>query len=66
AVNVPTTIITAQDDPIIPFADFAPLTEINPCVTLSVQPYGGHMGFVDLFPLRRWLTGAVAACLNQT
>jgi hypothetical protein len=26
---------------------------------ISIQPTGGHMGFIDVFPYRRWLPGAI-------
>ncbi|RME47429.1 MAG: alpha/beta fold hydrolase [Caldilineae bacterium] len=65
ALTVPTTIITARDDPMIPVDDFAALEGVNPHLRLAIQPYGGHVGFVDLFPFRRWLNGAIAALLED-
>lgn len=60
----PVTIIAAADDPIIPAADFTPLTNLNSRLHLSLQPYGGHVGFVDLFPWRNWLCRAVLTILE--
>ncbi len=51
--TVPTTIITAADDPIIPVEDFYEL-EINESTNLVIQPYGGHNGFLDGFYLQGW------------
>ena len=51
--EVPTTIMTAADDPIIPVEDFYEL-EVNPSTNLVIQPYGGHNGFLDGFYLQGW------------
>ncbi|MCX6044941.1 MAG: alpha/beta fold hydrolase [Chloroflexi bacterium] len=50
-LTVPTTIITAVDDPIVPVADFLTLTP-HPLLDLQIHPTGGHVGFVDIFPLQ--------------
>ena len=50
---VPTTIMTAADDPIIPVKDFCEL-ETNALTNLVIQPYGGHNGFLDGFYLQSW------------
>ncbi len=52
-VAVPTTIITAEDDPIIPIADFLEL-HTSPATRLIVQPYGGHNGFLEGWRLNGW------------
>lgn len=56
-ISVPTLILTAANDPIIPVAAFerasyAPLTQ------LVITPCGGHLGFIakrGIDPDRRWL-----------
>lgn len=50
---VPTTIITAADDPVIPVADFHQL-DLPPSAELEVLPYGGHCGFLDGADLTSW------------
>jgi predicted alpha/beta-fold hydrolase len=65
ALGTPTTIIAATDDPIIPAADFQPLANLNPYLHLSIQAYGGHVGFIDLFPFRYWTAEAVLAVLDH-
>jgi predicted alpha/beta-fold hydrolase len=46
SVAVPTLIITAQDDPFIPYSMFAlRALEQNPSITLLAPRYGGHCGF---------------------
>ena len=64
-VTVPTTILTAADDPVIPVSSFQDLADVNPLTTLHILPYGGHVGFVDGFPLRSWLDEAVGSILRQ-
>ena len=50
---VDTSIITAEDDPIIPVEDFHQL-EINDRTSLIIHDYGGHNGFIDGFFLKSW------------
>lgn len=52
-IRVPTTVITSEDDPIIPIEDFYGL-ETNDRTDLAVQRYGGHNGFVDGLLLTSW------------
>lgn len=52
-VAVPTVILTAQDDPIIPADDFKALAP-NPMVRVAVQQYGGHNGFLCGLGLQSW------------
>ena len=44
-LEVPTTILTAADDPVIPVADFRSLA-LPACVDLDIAPRGGHCGFL--------------------
>jgi hypothetical protein len=46
-------IITAQDDPVVPFADFHGLEDSAGLRFLSPK-YGGHCGFIENFRLRSW------------
>lgn len=47
-VHVPTLIIAAQDDPIIPVATFRnPRITENPFIRLETPEHGGHCGFVS-------------------
>jgi len=45
-IRIPTTIITAADDPVIPVDDFYEL-KLPACAKLRVHTHGGHNGFVD-------------------
>jgi predicted alpha/beta-fold hydrolase len=50
---IPTTILTAADDPIIPVEDFYEL-KLNPLTKLIAHTHGGHNGFIDGFFLKSW------------
>jgi predicted alpha/beta-fold hydrolase len=52
-VNVLTTIITAQDDPIIPVEDFYGL-KTNSLTDLIIHRYGGHNGFLETISGKAW------------
>ena len=52
-LTVPVTIVTAQDDPIIPVADFYDL-KLPPTSELIVHRYGGHNGFLESLSGRAW------------
>jgi len=52
-INIPTTIVTAQDDPIIPVDDFYGL-ELNSMVELIIHHYGGHNGFLETLSGKAW------------
>jgi hypothetical protein len=63
-LQTPVTFITAADDPIVPAADFYPFRNLSPYLHLHILPYGGHVGFIDLFPFRRWIAQAALAILT--
>ena len=44
-INVPTLIIAAQDDPVVPFHPFVE-AELSPTTQLCAPKHGGHIGFV--------------------
>ena len=52
-LNIPVTIFIAEDDPVIPHEDYRHLQE-NEFLKISRQKFGGHCGFIDLFPVRCW------------
>ena len=55
----PVTVIPAADDPVIPISDFYALRDLTPNLRVHIQPYGGHVGFVELFPFRLWSCEAI-------
>jgi predicted alpha/beta-fold hydrolase len=47
-IQRPTLIITAQDDPVVPFASFdTPELRENPNITFVATKHGGHCGFIS-------------------
>ena len=52
-VPVPTTIVTSQDDLIIPVEDFYEL-KLNSLTNLIIHRYGGHNGFLENLSGRAW------------
>lgn len=52
-LTVPVTMITSQDDPIIPVADFYDL-KLPANAELIVHRYGGHNGFLESLSGRAW------------
>jgi predicted alpha/beta-fold hydrolase len=63
-LTVPVQIITAADDPVIPVEDFYELAP-DPLLAVDIQPAGGHVGFVDLFPFRHRLPEMILDLLGQ-
>jgi uncharacterized protein len=58
-IPIPTTIITAADDPIIPVEDFYGL-HTSETTRLIIQPYGGHNGFLESWRLNGWYERVMA------
>lgn len=52
-IAVPTTIIAAKDDPIIPAEDFESL-KLNAFTDLIIHRFGGHNGFIETLSGRAW------------
>ena len=44
-ITVPTLIIAAQDDPVVPFGPFVD-AKLSPTIKLRAPRHGGHLGFV--------------------
>ena len=63
-LTVPLSILTAANDPLIPPQDIAALPS-NPFLQVNILPYGGHVGFNDLFPFRHRLPDLVRLLLDQ-
>lgn len=63
ALPVPTHVIVAADDPVIPVADW--LAVRKPAqLTLEVTPHGGHCGFVSNWALDGWSERRVTELLR--
>ena len=61
---VSTTIITAEDDPIIPVEDFYQL-ELNQHTNLFIHAFGGHNGFIDGVFLKSWYEQKLADMFDK-
>jgi predicted alpha/beta-fold hydrolase len=64
ALSVPTRIIAAADDPVIPIEDLADVA-MTDALTVDVFPHGGHCAFLESYRLRSWLDRAVLAELER-
>jgi predicted alpha/beta-fold hydrolase len=50
-IRRPTLILTAQDDPVVPFKSFTdPAVAKNPLITLEAPRHGGHCSFISEQP----------------
>lgn len=59
-IRVPTLLVQAQDDPLIPPEVFNhPAFARNPHLRLLMVPHGGHLGFLAKSGPRFWLDGVV-------
>lgn len=61
---VPTTILTAADDPIIPVDDFYQL-KLNRLTRLIIHNHGGHNGFITGYSLRSWYEHMLADWFDE-
>lgn len=64
ASRVPLAIITAQDDPVVPYSDFHGI-EDRAGLRVLAPKYGGHCGFVENFRLRSWAEKRVLELFEQ-
>ncbi len=64
-LSMPAFIFMAEDDPAVPVEDFYNLPD-NPFLHLSIQPHGGHCGFIDPFPFGCWYERQIAAIIEAT
>lgn len=63
-LQVPATILTAADDPVIPIAEFRDL-KLAPSTELIVTPHGGHCAFIADWSLRSWTDEFIVAHLHR-
>ena len=61
---VPVSILSAANDPLIPPGDIAALPS-HPLLQVHILPFGGHVGFNDLFPFRHRLPDLVRLLLDH-
>ncbi|MFC5742195.1 YheT family hydrolase [Dyella tabacisoli] len=63
ALQIPATILTARDDPVIPVGAFERL-ELPPNVELDIAQYGGHCGFIRGMDMTSFTDDYIAARFN--
>ena len=65
-IRVPALIVTAKDDPMVPFRVYqdAAVRE-NPAITFVPVEHGGHLGFIARTGPRFWLDPAVLNWMEQ-
>ena len=63
-LDIPATILTAADDPVIPISDFRAL-QLSEMVELEVAEHGGHCGFIRDFSLRSWTEDYIVARMGE-
>ncbi len=63
AMQIPATILAAQDDPVIPIRGFESLN-LSPQVELDVARYGGHCGFIRGYDMISFTDDYIAARFN--
>jgi len=64
SLATPVTIITSEDDPVVPVEDFHHLPRSR-YLDISIQRYGGHCGFLDPFPMGCWYERRIGKILEQ-
>jgi predicted alpha/beta-fold hydrolase len=58
AIRIPTLVISAKDDPLVPFGIYRHSAfQNNPALTLLAPEQGGHLGFLSRRKPRFWLDG---------
>ena len=60
ALDIPTTIVTSEDDMVIPINDFRDLPE-NGKIELLVTRYGGHCAFLKNWKMDSWADDVIIA-----
>jgi predicted alpha/beta-fold hydrolase len=68
AIRVPTLILTAQDDPMVPYAPFLdPALQSNPNITVVAPRHGGHCAFLarDSGEERFWAEARIVEFCEQ-
>lgn len=64
-INIPTVIITAEDDPFVSIQDYRE-ANYSPSTIVHIEKHGGHMGYLtkDGLGSKRWLDLALNAYLK--
>lgn len=63
-LGVPTAIVAAEDDPIIPAEDFARI-DPHELLEIDLQRFGGHCGFIKNLAVRSWVEDRLIELLHR-
>lgn len=63
-IRVPTLVIAAEDDPLIPPEPYRAL-ETNPMVRVVLTPHGGHIGFLSRSQPRHWVDNVIRDWIDE-
>jgi predicted alpha/beta-fold hydrolase len=65
-INIPTVIITSEDDPFVSIQDYRE-ANYSPLCVVHIEKHGGHMGYLTKSGLgyKRWLDMALETYLRQ-
>lgn len=65
-IRVPTLLIQAKDDPLIPFESYDdPVIRDNPNIRLVAPEHGGHLGFVSRRAPRFWVDRVILGWITE-
>jgi predicted alpha/beta-fold hydrolase len=65
-IRVPTLLVQAQDDPLIPFEVYRQAgCEANSSLTLMAPEHGGHVGFLSRGRPRLWVDEVLCAWMDS-
>lgn len=65
-IEIPTLVVTAQDDPLVPFEMYRRSEfQTNPALTLVAPKHGGHLGFLSRYKPRFWLDEVLISWINE-
>jgi len=65
-IEIPTLVVTAQDDPLVPFEMYRrKVFQTNPALTLVAPAHGGHLGFLSRTRPRFWLDELLSSWITS-
>lgn len=65
-IRVPTVVVQAKDDPMIPFELYSdPRLATNPAIQVRAVRHGGHLGFISRRQPRFWLDPAIIQWITE-
>lgn len=65
ALQIPTTILASEDDPVVPVADFSDLPT-NENIELLVTRFGGHCAFLKNWKMESWADDLIVERVLQS